>query len=296
MDTTQLMDKEYDTPCGLTAISSLPEHKVLLECPIAGLAYHDISDVWDELYVGAKLALVREKHNKYDTNAVAVALADDYDGDPEHFDFDLILGYVPKTSNAAIATLLDMGWEESFKAEISELKSKSTEHNSVKMTIYVVNKETILRQEELEAPLMALQVNKKDWRQLHKEIWKHGFVYFRWRVCCLYPHELDKIKRSMNVLIYERDSVHTQMLLMKIIATDDDCYAFIRDPNKIECIDDCSAFVLTSLDETLNIKNEDIPAVEMLGSCSLRPRLVADKSLKLQVLQCFTTFGKYIND
>ena len=53
MDTTQLMDKEYDTPCGLTAISSLSEHKVLLECPIAGLAYHDISDVWDELYVGA---------------------------------------------------------------------------------------------------------------------------------------------------------------------------------------------------------------------------------------------------
>ena len=42
MDTTQLMDKEYDTSCGLTAISSLPEHKVLLECPIAGLAYHEI--------------------------------------------------------------------------------------------------------------------------------------------------------------------------------------------------------------------------------------------------------------
>ena len=100
----------------------------------------------------------------------------------------------------------------------------------------------------------------------------------------------------MNVLIYERDSVHTQMLLMKIIATDDDCYAFIRDSNKIECIDDCSAFVLTSLDESLNVKNEVIPAVEMLGSCSLRPRLVADKSLKLQVLQCFTTFRKYIND
>ena len=75
MYTTQLIDKEYDVPCGLTAISSLPEHKILLECPIAGLAYHDISDVWDELYVGAKLALVREKHNKYDTNAVAVALA-----------------------------------------------------------------------------------------------------------------------------------------------------------------------------------------------------------------------------
>ena len=193
---------------------------------------------------------MRENITNDDTNAVAVALADDYDGDPDHFDFDFILGYVPKNSNTAIATLLD-NWNgmNLLKAEISELKSKSTEHNAVKMIIYVVNKETILRQEELEAPLMALQVNKKDWRQLHKEIWKHGFAYFRWRVCCVYPYELDKIKRSMNVLIYERDSVHTQMLLMKIIATDDDCYAFIRDPNKIECIDDCSAFVLTSLDE-----------------------------------------------
>ena len=67
-------------------------------------------------------------------------------------------------------------------------------------------------------------------------------------------------------------------------------------PTKIECIDDCSAFVLTSLDETLNIKNEDIPAVEMLDSCSLRPRLVADKKSQTAGLQCFTTFGKYIND
>ena len=296
MDTTQFFDKEEDTPCGLTAISSLPEHKVLLECPIAGLAYHDISDVWDELYVGAKLALVREKHNKYDTNAVAVALADDYDGDPDHFDFDFILGYVPKNSNTAIATLLDMGWNESLKAEISELKSKPTEHNAIKMTIYVVNKETTLKKEDQEPPLMALQMNKKQWEQLHTEIWKYGFAYFRWRVCCIYPQELEEIKRYTNVLVYERGDERTQMLIMKIIAKEEDCLAFIKDPEQLDRIDDCGAFILTSLDETLNLKNEEIPAVELLGSCTLRPRLVTDKNVKHQILQCFTIFRKYITD
>ena len=86
------------------------ERKVILECPVAGIGFHDINDIWDELYVGAKLALVREPNNKYDKNAVAVALADDYDeNDPEDFDFDFILGYIPRNNNAAIAAMLDLG-------------------------------------------------------------------------------------------------------------------------------------------------------------------------------------------
>ena len=40
------------------------ERKALLECPVAGIGFHDIDDVWDELYVGAKIALVRERCNK----------------------------------------------------------------------------------------------------------------------------------------------------------------------------------------------------------------------------------------
>ena len=42
------------------------ERKLILECPVAGIGYHDIEDVWDELYVGAKIALVRQKNNKHD--------------------------------------------------------------------------------------------------------------------------------------------------------------------------------------------------------------------------------------
>ena len=34
------------------------------ECQIAGITFHDLRDVWDELYEGTELALIREKDNK----------------------------------------------------------------------------------------------------------------------------------------------------------------------------------------------------------------------------------------
>ena len=35
------------------------------ECQIAGITFHDLGDVWDELYEGAELALIREKDNTH---------------------------------------------------------------------------------------------------------------------------------------------------------------------------------------------------------------------------------------
>ena len=117
------------------------DRKVILECPGAGIGFHDINDIWDELYVGAKLALVREPKNKYDKNAVAVALADDYDeNDPENFDFDFILGYIPRNNNAAIAAMLDMGWQEMLEAEITELKDHAPYSDKLHITVYIRSK------------------------------------------------------------------------------------------------------------------------------------------------------------
>ena len=79
------------------------------ECQIAGITFHDVEDIWDELYVGAKLALVRQKDNKYDNNAIAIALAEDYEGNPDNFDFDCILGYVPRKQNSHLASMMDKG-------------------------------------------------------------------------------------------------------------------------------------------------------------------------------------------
>ena len=129
----------------ISMLSIIPEpkyeRKVILECPVAGIGFHDINDIWDELYVGAKLALVREPKNKYDKNAVAVALADDYDeNDPENFDFDFILGYIPRNNNAAIAAMLDLGWQEMLEAEITELKDHAPYSDKLHITVYIRSK------------------------------------------------------------------------------------------------------------------------------------------------------------
>ena len=109
------------------------------ECQIAGITFHDLRDVWDELYEGAELALVREKDNKHDKYAIAVALADDYDGDPDDFDFDFILGYVPRSENKHLATMLDLGWAEAFECELSRVNGSNPYKGSLYMKIYMVS-------------------------------------------------------------------------------------------------------------------------------------------------------------
>ena len=63
----------------------------------------------DRLQEGDRVVLVKQKDNRYDSNAVAVALPDDYNGNPDEFDFDNILGYISRESNAQLAAMLDMG-------------------------------------------------------------------------------------------------------------------------------------------------------------------------------------------
>lgn len=110
---------------------------VYKECPIAGWQLHHLEDIWDELYEGAELALVRDKHNKHDSNAVAVALDDDYWGTPEDFNFDFILGYVPREYNETVAKLLDMGWDDVLFACISTVEGNGHRESNLRMTIYI---------------------------------------------------------------------------------------------------------------------------------------------------------------
>lgn len=110
---------------------------MLMECRIAGLAYHNEDHIVDELSVGTKLALVREKNNEHDKNAVAIASACDYEGNPDEFDFRFILGYVPKDQNESIAAMLDMGYADSLEAEIIKINSGSSLFDKVIVGIFI---------------------------------------------------------------------------------------------------------------------------------------------------------------
>lgn len=129
----------------------IPEKRKVFfkECPIAGWNFHDPEDFWDELYEGAELALIREKNNKHDRNAVAVAFANDYDGNPDDFDFDFIIGYVPRTENELIAQMMDLGWSDAFTAELTTVNDHGAYADRLRMTIYIQSKEAKQEEENL---------------------------------------------------------------------------------------------------------------------------------------------------
>jgi len=80
---------------------------VVQSSALAGFRYHEATEVWDELRVGDRLELARERDNPHDTNAVSVSWR------------GRKLGYVPRHQNAALAWGLDRG--AALAARISRL-------------------------------------------------------------------------------------------------------------------------------------------------------------------------------
>lgn len=84
----------------LAAAASQPRLVELLRCPVAGLSYYDYGRVADRLVAGTGLVLQREPGNPHDPRAIAVFTAD-----------AVKLGYVPRIDNAALASLMDAGYD-----------------------------------------------------------------------------------------------------------------------------------------------------------------------------------------
>ena len=81
---------------------------IVQSSPLAGFRYHAAAEVWEELRVGDRLELVRERDNPHDANAVSVSWR------------GRKLGYVPRHQNAALAWGLDRGAQ--LVARISRLE------------------------------------------------------------------------------------------------------------------------------------------------------------------------------
>lgn len=223
------------------------------ECQIAGITFHDLRDIWDELYEGAELALVREKDNKYDKSAIAVALADDYDGNPNDFDFDFILGYIPRTENKYLATMLDLGWAEAFECELSQVNGSNPYKGSLYMKIYMVSKD----EEEIENPEHLLQVLEFD--DKHIELFKSsleskGFSCQRWGVFLPEVHDLPD--EGDKVVLLHRNPCGVELYLTHVVARGDNAKFFVKNEEKL--IDDCEWFVLTNVVGPVFVSNDDI--------------------------------------
>lgn len=90
------------------------ENKVfLLDCPVAGAYYYKYSAVKEKIGLADKLILIREKKNKYDSDAVAIYYK------------TFKIGYLPRDKNTIIAGLLDQGQKISgFIYSKSKLRMK----------------------------------------------------------------------------------------------------------------------------------------------------------------------------
>lgn len=222
------------------------------ECQIAGITFHDLRDVWNELYEGAELALIREKDNKHDKYAIAVALADDYDGDPDDFDFDFILGYVPRTENKHLATMLDLGWAEAFECELSLVNGSNPYKGSLYMKIYMVSKDEE-EIEEHEHLLPVLEFDDKQIEQFKASLESKGFSCQRWGA--LLPDVHDLPDEGDKVVLLHRNLCGVELYLTHVVARGDNAKFFVKNEEKV--MDDCDWFVLTNVVGPVYVSNDD---------------------------------------
>jgi len=95
---------------------------VVQSSPLAGFRYHAAVEVWEELRVGDRLELTRERDNPHDANAVSVSWR------------GRKLGYVPRHQNAALAWGLDRG--ASLAARISRLAPQASPSRRLEFEVY----------------------------------------------------------------------------------------------------------------------------------------------------------------
>lgn len=226
------------------------------ECKISGITFHDLNDVWDDLYEGAELALVREKDNKHDKYAIAVALADDYEGDPDDFDFENILGYVPRTENQHLATMMDLGWSEVFECELSQVNGSNPYKGSLYMKIYMVSKD----EHEIKDTtrfIRVLELNEDEYKNFTRDLGTKGCTYFRFGGFPLWEHNLPK--KGESVVFMHKEEQTTILYLMHCIAVgDDEATYFIEDKESLFAIDDCSYYVFTNTKGPIKVQNEKL--------------------------------------
>ncbi len=95
---------------------------VVQRSPLAGFRHYEARETWQHMTVGDRLQLVREPDNPYDANAVRV----EWRG--------VMLGYVPRRDNAAVARQMDRG--AGLEARIAALRENR--NRSVRIEFEVV--------------------------------------------------------------------------------------------------------------------------------------------------------------
>ena len=217
------------------------KRKLLKTCYVAGLQFHDAVDLALEMNKGQRLFLIREPHNEHDSNAVAVAFADEYDENTVIPDEFSVIGYIPRSSNADTATMLDMGWANILECEVSEVNASGSWNHRLEVAIYIKsNKST----ESIETGLRVMTVSDAEYRDIHHSLMMKGYVYFRWMTLPTMDHNLPHT--GERVLVLHKNRTRHDLIYMAVVATGDAAAQYVN-PDELHMIDDCSPFILTNV-------------------------------------------------
>jgi hypothetical protein len=255
-------------------------------CYVAGISFHNINDIWDELYVGAKLVLVRQPDNKYDGNAIAVALANDFDPEePESFDFSFILGYIPRSENEELAAMMDEGYR--FGAEISELNHYAPYNERLGIIIMRYGKTT-----KPSARYRALLVDDEEFARIQASLLKYGFIYQRWGSSCFSVRRLaPPIKGEKVVILHKREN-NTLLYLTTVGVVGDDVISFVSE-EKINTINDDCSLILFNLIGPVVVPNWSLDFLDKEDIRSSSPlEKFLSKSVQVKLDQIFTAVLK----
>jgi hypothetical protein len=256
-------------------------------CYVAGISFHNINDIWDELCIGAKLALVRQPDNKYDKNAIGVALIDDYNPEePESFDFNFILGYIPRSENEELAAMMDEGYQ--VGAEITELNRQAPYNERLGITIIRYGKNP-----KPSARYRALEIDTDDeFSDIQKSLLTNGFIYQRWGGF-VFPirRRTLPMKGEKVVLMHKREN-DTMLYLTTVGAVGDEAIPFVGE-EEVFAVDDCAAFILFNSVGPVVVPNWSLDFLdkEEIGAMTPSEKFLS-KSAQSKLTQIFTSAQK----
>ena len=216
--------------------------RLLKETRIAGLIYHDTKAVVERLQPGVGLALVRQPFNPADRNAVAVCFREDCPQSEDEFDIRKILGYIPRTENREIAVMMDMGWEDAFRAVVTEVNKSGYESEKVKIAIFVNSRSG---QTDRGAVTWPTYIDEEEYRHVEQELFARGCVLFRWGSYTRLGRPLPKCGQRV-ALLFRRD-YDTVIFLMRVSARGRACRTWLPDVPDLLADDDATPFVLTNI-------------------------------------------------
>ena len=233
---------------------------MLLECRIAGTAYHHVDDLLDQINEGDEVFLVRDYKNKHDVRAVAVTLENPYLNKLREFDFSNILGYIPKKENDAVATILDMGWHHILAAQITEIHPES-DYEKLRIKVFIRQKDKLMAEEEEQAKISLRAVNMSDCEtsKLEEALCTKGFAHFHWGGYPLECHNLPE--KGQRVVFFNHETGGDfKLYLMMLVATGDECEPFLEDKDELHTVDDCYPFIFTNIKGPILVEEEYMDA------------------------------------